>query len=205
MNSAVFQKIELITKLSPNMGGVFSTTDLKAIFNESEQATFYNTISTLVELGILSRFSRGLYVCKNYSPLMLSARIDPNAYISMGSVLAHNGLIGTNPEMLLTCIRVGKRRTYSGKNLEIRHYGISKELYFGFSLVEGIKVADNEKAYLDLLYYRMRGERYSFDELNDIDLERLDIKKCLRYLRSYRNKKFVKFCMSQINGEPTRN
>ena len=200
MQKALYAGINLISELSPKMEGVFSTGDLMAIFNMKENATFFNAISQLISFGILNRFSRGLYIAQKYSSLMVSARIDCDAYISMGSVLTQNGLIGTNPEKIVSAVKVGKKRSYSGSNLEIRHYGISKDLYFGFSSIGGIKVADNEKAYIDVLYYRMKGERYPFDELSDIDLERLNKERCRQYLKRYKNKNFVTFCLDQLHG-----
>jgi predicted transcriptional regulator of viral defense system len=182
------------------MNGVFSVTDLQTIFNTKNEATFFNTVNTLQEIGVLSRFKKGVYIAKTYSAEMLSARIDPNAYISMGSVLAKNGLIGTMPDRVLTAVRVGRNRSYRDKDLEIKYFGISPQLYFGFSKVAGIKIADNEKAFIDLLYYRMKGARYSFDELSDVDLTQLDIAKCKRYLKNYQNERFVSFCLEALRG-----
>lgn len=200
MKSELYKKVELLAVLSPKMSGVFSNTDLRTIFNCENSATFYNTLSTLQKLEVLTRFTNGIYITKNYSPTMLSARIDPKAYISMGTVLANNGLIGTVPHKLVSAVRVGRNRSYSGTELEVLHYGISEQYYFGFSVVDGIKVADNEKAYIDLLYYRMKGASYAFDELGDVDVTRLDVAKYRRYLKKYRNKRFVSFCLEQIGG-----
>jgi hypothetical protein len=200
MNKLTYESIATLTTLSPKMGGVFSTADLQSILNTKEKASFFYTLSRLQDLKVITRFTKGIYITKDYSPRMLSARIDPDAYISMGSVLAQNGVLGTIPAKILTAVRVGRNRSYVENDLTVRHYGISRELYFGFSTIEGIKVADNEKAYIDLLYYRMRGARYPFDELTDVNLDMLDLAKCNRYLKKYRNSRFVTFCTRIFNG-----
>ena len=48
----------------------------------------------------------------------------------------------------------------------------------GFStLKNGVRVADNEKAYLDLLYFYMKGARYVFDPLHEVRVNKLNPKK----------------------------
>jgi len=45
----------------------------------------------------------------------------------------------------------------------------------------------------DVLYFHLRGRRYSFDIYSDIDLARLKKKRLSDYLTRYRNPKFVSF------------
>ena len=201
MKQDFYNHIEQLNALSLKMQGVFSNSDLQAVFHQQTYSTFFYTLSNLEKHGILRRVKKGIYVTKEFSPLMLSARIDPNAYISMGTVLAQNGLIGTIPGRVLTAVRIGRNRTYRTADLEIRHFGVSRQLHFGFSINHGIKIADNEKAFIDLLYYRMKGAKYSFDELSDVDISLLDIAKCRRYLKAYRNKRFVSFCMEALRDQ----
>jgi hypothetical protein len=63
-----------------------------------------------------------------------------------------------------------------------------------------VAVADNEKAYLDLLYYYMRGYRFNIDPFIDVNVSKLDKKKYFSYLKKYKNPKFVKFAERMVYG-----
>jgi hypothetical protein len=54
-------------------------------------------------------------------------------------------------------------------------------------------MADTEKAFIDLLYFYVKGARFLIDPLKDVNIEKLDRKKLLAYLKKYKNPKFVKF------------
>lgn len=200
-------KIELIQlyqgfeKLADELGGVFSCAELETLINLSSRASFFRAVKDLQRIGAISKFKRSLYIAKRFNPFLLSARIDPKSYISMDTVLARNGLIGTVPALQVSAVRVGRNRTYVTDKLVIKHFGITSRLYFGFAVVDGIKFADNEKAYIDMLYYQMKGARFAFNPASDVDVSRLDMRKLNSYLRSYRNKRFVTYVRDLANGQ----
>jgi hypothetical protein len=76
----------------------------------------------------------------------------------------------------------------------------SRELFFGFAIKKGIAIADNEKAFLDLLYYHLRGYRFAFDPRSEIDVDQLDKNRLNRYLKKYQNPKFVSFAKGVAYG-----
>ena len=200
MKDAMFIQLREVEKLAQSMGGVFSTSDLEALFSQASQAsqasrvTLFSVLKSAQAIGVIKRFTKGLYVCENFDPEMLSARICFDAYISMGTILAKEGLIGTVPGLTITAIRTGRNRNYENNGLKIKHFGISQHLYFGFKTYNGIKYADPEKAFIDVLYYQMRGQKYAFNPTSDIDFDRLDKKRCEDYLSKYKNPKFITYC-----------
>jgi hypothetical protein len=67
-------------------------------------------------------------------------------------------------------------------------------MYFGFERVAfGIQLADPEKAFLDLLYFHAKGARFVIDPLKEVALDKLDMRRVERYLRRYRNPRFIAF------------
>ena len=92
------------------------------------------------------------------------------------------------------------------RKLKIRKFRRSQRkigrpcLYFGFTVKNGIKIADNEKAFIDVIYYQMKGSKFVFNPTSDVDLERIDKKKIMTYLKSYKNKRFVSYLKGIING-----
>lgn len=189
-----------IQKISDDLQGVFKISDLHIMLKSKNLATLHNRINRLENIGVLQRFCRGIYIAKNFSKETLSSTINPSAYISLGSILAKNGLIGTVPINRIFAVRVGRIRNYISPDLAISHFGISSHLYFGFEKKKGILYADNEKAYIDTLYYSMKGHKFSFDPLSDVDVTQLNRKVFYNYLSKYKNKRFVKFCKGGIDG-----
>ena len=132
---------------------------------------------------------------------MLACRLQPQAYISMDSILAKNGLIGTVPERTVTAVDVGKRKrileTLFGT---IRYFSTQKTFIFGVhSSPQGIRIADNEKAYIDLLYYYTKGARFVVDPFQEVRMNKLNQDKIARYLKHYRNPKFVAFVKGTLH------
>jgi len=112
----------------------------------------------------------------------------------MESVLAKNGLIGTVSDSQVSVVSVARNRILEKNGKRIQIYSIHKDLFFGFTTnKKGIPIADNEKAFLDLLYYYNRGHKFMVDPLSEIQVNRLDRKKIKKYLTKYKNPKFIQF------------
>lgn len=200
MKAEYISKIKELEEFSKEAKGVFSIKELETLFNVKSKNTFFNIIKSLEELKIISNFKKGIYITEDFDPLTLSARIDPNSYISLGTVLSKNALIGTMPNKEVSAVRVGRNREYFSAGLKIKHYGINASLNFGFTVKNGIRIADNEKAFIDTLYYSMKGSKFVFNPTSDIDFKRLDSTKICKYLENYKNKRFVTYCKDVING-----
>src|SRR5215831_1168898 len=104
----------------------------------------------------------------------------------MDSVLAKNGLVGTIPRYSVSLVYPGRKTTIETPfGSSVRYFSIRPDLIFGIStLKNGVKVADSEKAYLDLLYYYTKAARFVIDPLKDVSLWKLDLKKIKKYLKA---------------------
>lgn len=186
--------VEKILEFGPQMGGVFSTSDLSSMIAGRDDLYNQRVIQRLVRAGTIQRILRGLYVTRSCDLWVVSARISGGSYVSMDSALARNGLTGSIPQRSLSAVHKGRKRTVRLQCGDIHFYSISPEFYFGFSrLSSGVNLADSEKAFIDLLYFYVKGARFLIDPLRDVNIEKLDRKKLISYLKKYRNPKFVKF------------
>lgn len=193
MKKKVFS-LKNLEKFSNELSGVFTTADLANLAGSSNKVEANRFIKKLINEGYLRQYIRGVYVAEEFSPEVLCAKIYPDSYISFGNVLAKNLVIGSIPAKSIKAVRVGRNRKFSGLNLNISYLGISPVLNFGFIADnKGVRFATPEKAFLDMLYFYMRGEKYSFNIFQDINLERLDLKLIKKYLKNYKNQKFIKF------------
>ena len=152
------------------------------------------------EASIIKLFCRGFYVTSDFDMLVLSQRICADSYVSFGSVLAKNLIIGSIPKYRIQAVKKGQSRSYQNAEYRIEHFGITPELFTGYENIKGVNIATPEKAFLDVLYYYQKGMKFSFDIYTDIDYDALDRKKIKQYLALYKNKKFVSFVNGVLNG-----
>jgi len=192
--SALAKTVERIMELAAQMGGVFSSADLASIIAGGSDLYNQRMVNRIVNAGLISRVQKGFYVTKNFDLSLLAVRINEASYVSMDSALAMRAVIGTVPKRRLAVVHTGRKRKIITSEGMIIYYSIAPEFYFGFSKQpNGTNVADPEKAYIDLLYFYVKGARFIIDPFSDVHVESLNRKKLYEYLKRYKNFKFVKF------------
>jgi predicted transcriptional regulator of viral defense system len=151
-----------------------------------------NNFVRWVKKGLLLRLRQGCYTFPEYknnpdTTLLIANRIYRPSYISLHTALAFYGII---PEAVVQITSVSSLKTASFQNEfgEYAYKSIKEELMFGYDFKtifnsQSIKLAQPEKALLDLLYlypfYNSEQEmvdlRLDEDFLNDeLDLQRLE-------------------------------
>ena len=181
-----------VKRWAKDLDGVFCVTDLKAVLDEKSEATLYRKLAELVRTGALIKVTRGFYAEPIASLATISSRIEPDSYISTGTVLAQKAMIGSIPARKVQAVKIGRPRTYQCALGTIEHLSIDPKLYFGFISLNGIRSATPEKAFLDVCYFYYKGKRFSFDPASDITLQGLDFALLSSYLSKY-DKRFVTF------------
>ena len=184
---------QVLKHLDFQQRGVFSKGDLQTAFGEIHPAAFARRVNALLKHGVLRRFCRGWYVSEEFNLATLSQRLEPESYISFGTVLARELIIGPNPENKIVSVKTGRSRRYAFENFVIEHVSVAPDLFFGFSTIDGVRYADAEKAFIDTLYFHLRARRYPFDIYSEMATHRLDRAKVDEYLTRYRNRKFITF------------
>ena len=89
------ENAQKLLEFAPKVGGVFSLSELSSLFNISSQQMLWIKIKQFEEADLLKRYSRGIYVTQNFDPMILSAKVRTDSYVSFGSALAFYKLIGT--------------------------------------------------------------------------------------------------------------
>jgi len=172
--------------------------DLKVLFGERTEAALYKKLTRFIEEGILIKIKRGIYATPQASLNAISCRINPDAYISTGTILAQNMIIGSVPARKVQAMKVGRSRTYTFETGVIEHISINPKLFFGFSMHEGIKYATSEKAFIDACCLFSKGKIFSFDLDTDVNRDALDPTLISQYLSKY-DKQFVTFFKERWN------
>ena len=185
------------------MGGVFDRADLMVCLDipRDEPEKFMRLASKLVETEVLYRFCRGIFVRRECNLEILSRKIDPESYVSLFTVLAKYCIIGQVPDRYLVAVSPKPRpRLFSGKLGTIRFVTMSREMFgFGIKTDGCVRIADNERAFLDTLYYYKKGMKLNFNPYCDMNVELLNLDTVMEYLENYKNINFTGFVRSVIN------
>jgi len=141
--------------------------------------------------GIIERVAQGIYVPmgSNISLENVAAQLYIPNYLSFESALTKYGILNLIP-YTLTFATTRKTKKYTLQKQKIEFRQISSGLFFGYEMRNGIYIASPEKAFMDQVYFVLRGKTtLDFDEL---DTKKLSIKslnelsrKFPAYVRSY--------------------
>jgi predicted transcriptional regulator of viral defense system len=183
----------LIAAYGPRMNGIFSISDLKNLFQETDRVKLNRRIDRLLRNGAISRFARCYYIAADAALENLCMRMHENSYISLASALSKHLMIGTMPAKTVYAVKPGRTRTYSGPIGKLVYAGIQPDLMFGFEYVDGIRSATPEKALLDTLYFYQKGRRYFFNIFGDINLSAMNANVVREFLKRYKNPRFITF------------
>lgn len=182
-----------VAQVLPHQRGVLAKADLQTLLAEPHPTAFVRRVQALERAGAIRRFVRGFYVGPEFDLPTLSQRLAPDSYVTGHTVLARELIVGPRADRQVIAAKVGRARTYRSLGYEVRHLSLAPHLHFGIRSIDGVRFADAEKATLDTLYFHLRGHRQPFDVHGDLALERLDRRRLRKYLRHYRNPKFVTF------------
>lgn len=189
-----------LLEFAPKIGGVFSLSELSSLFDISSQQMLWIKIKQFEEAGLLKRYSRGIYITQNFDPMILSAKVRTDSYISFGSALAYYKLIGTESPFLVSCIVTSKASEYKGE-VNLSYARISKNLFFGTAILNnGVRMANAEKAVLDTLYFYQHKKIFYFNIFQDINFSALSKETMDSYLERYANPKFKAFVRNTVYG-----
>ena len=189
-----------LLEFAPKIGGVFSLSELSSLFDISSQQMLWIKIKQFEEAGLLKRYSRGIYITQNFDPMILSAKVRTDSYISFGSALAYYKLIGTESPFLVSCIVTSKASEYKGE-VNLSYARISKNLFFGTAILNnGVRMANAEKAVLDTLYFHQHKKIFYFNIFQDINFSALSKETMDSYLERYANPKFKAFVRNTVYG-----
>ncbi len=191
---------EKLLRLSNDVGGVFALSEISSLFDISDTQKLRNAIKRFEEAKLLNRYCRGVYTTRNYDPLILSVKVRPESYVSLGSALAIHRLIGTESPRLVSCVTQAKAADFKG-DVNLSYSKINEELCFGYDISStGVKIADPEKAVLDTLYFYQHGKIYHFNIFQDIAFQLLSKEKLESYLNRFNNPKFQAFARKVVYG-----
>lgn len=153
------------------------------------------------KIGYLKKVINNFYVFANkelsdYEMNFIANKLYEPSYLSFEYALNYYGLI---PEIvfLRTCVTTRKTKNIKSVIGNFSYHKTKNELFFGYKLEQNnnvsYKIADPEKALLDLLYFRKdisnENDLYELRFNEEVFKERINKNKIIRYLKKFDSKK----------------
>ncbi|MBI4208477.1 MAG: hypothetical protein HY538_02065 [Deltaproteobacteria bacterium] len=141
-----------------------------------------------VKSGDLIRLRRDLYILsEKWNQLgerelfLLSNLIQTPSYVSFQTALSFYGLTTQLHQNLIEAANPVRSKNYQVQSISFKYYYCQPSFYFGYRRMDGLFIADPEKALLDCLYFTSIG-RYALDHsaLNLKDIHWNSIEKRLK-------------------------
>lgn len=145
------RKEELIQKIEPLGKEFFTMNDLRKLFPDDTYLKIH--VSRFLANGIIKPITRGIYTLSTNPPDLekVATQLYYPSYISFESVLSKYGIMNQGLyKLTLATSRHSKKVTLMGT--ECDYSKLKLDLFFGFELLDGIYIAEPEKAVLDMLY-----------------------------------------------------
>ena len=172
---------------------LFTNSDVRRAFGVSQVAAIF-LLHRYAKKGLISRLKRGMYVLPDMLPpdLYIANKLYEPSYVSLEFALSYHRVI---PETVyeITSVTTKATRHFSalGKTYSYRRikraaftgYAIQKQRQFGFI------IADPEKAFVDVLYFRVRSGGGS---MTRFDKKKLHAAKALKYASLFGNRKLTR-------------
>ncbi|NOZ49485.1 MAG: hypothetical protein GXP37_05465 [Chloroflexi bacterium] len=176
----------------------FTPADLEKVLGQ-RRPSLYVTLNRLVKYGILTRIRRGIYQVALRTPDLarIANQLVYPSYLSFESALSRHGILSQVPYLLTFATPQRSRRIIlGGGDVEFRQ--IKKDLFFGYTLDDGLYVAEPEKALLDQCYMMARG--LSDLALSELYLSTLDKTKLTTYAGRF--PEYVQTIIREITSPP---
>jgi predicted transcriptional regulator of viral defense system len=175
--------LELLRMLRRIDKPYYTISDLEKV-TTLPRTSLYVAIKRWVAAGILQKVAQGIYLPMGKTvPLEnIAAQLYFPSYLSFESALAQYGILNLIPySITFATTRKTRKYTLNGREIEFRQ--IVPRLYFGFEMRNGVFVALAEKAFLDEIYFVLRG-RTSLDP-DEIDLKKMSSKVLRDYSKRF--------------------
>ncbi|MBM4278930.1 MAG: hypothetical protein FJ130_13790 [Deltaproteobacteria bacterium] len=175
--------IELLKTLQKINKPFYTIADLEKV-TCLQRNSLYVALKRWVAGGVIERVAQGIYLPMGslISMETLAAQIYLPNYLSFESALSGYGILNLIP-YTITFATPRKTKKFLLRKQQVEFRQITRDLFFGFEMKNGIYIASPEKAFLDEVYLLSRGKvTLDFDE---VDIKKLSIKRLKNYSKSF--------------------
>ena len=175
----------------------FKIKDLQLLLNINK-TSIYNLVKALKKKGIIKSVGKGFLAFSEANDFSTAVILNSPSYISFWSALNFYGFSDQMPKIIFSA---SVKR--SPKINSFKYITLSKERFFGYTLVDGITIAEKEKAIIDsLLFPKYAGGIKEVIKCIKSALNEIDIDKLLNYALKTKSKAVLRrlgFILEELN------
>lgn len=188
-------ELGLINKLRQNDLLIFTLKDIELLLNLSKSKV-YNLIKSMIKKKLIVKISSNKYILTIFSEeadiLKISTKIIWPSYISFWTALSYYNLTEQIVRKIFLCT-TGKKSKIKFNDTVIEFIKINRRRFFGYTSLDGIIIAEKEKAIIDsLLLSRYAGGIKEIFKCLRNAWDELDKDKLIKYAVIVNNKSVVK-------------
>ncbi len=192
-----YSTIEIIRLLKDKQIGLFSLTDFERLFNINNNNTLYKKIARLEKKKLIKKLIKGKYyfLFNTTNDFTTANYLYQPSYLSLESALSFYGIITGFPYKI-TSITTKKSRAFDIDHKEFQYSQIAANLFWGYEKKDDFLIAEKEKAFLDYLYFYLKGLRNL--DWREFDLKEIDKRRLINYSRRFKNKRLLAVIKQKI-------
>lgn len=191
-----YSATDIIKVLTEKQVSLFTLADFGRLFEVNNQQTLYKRIQALEKQGIVQKLIKGKYrfALGPTDDFTLANFLYSPSYISLESALSFYGII-TGFTYQITSIAIKGTRSFFVGNKDFHFSQITNPLFWGYEKKDSFLIADREKAFLDYVYFSVKGLRNL--DWEEIDIAEIDKQKLAVYLTRFENER-MNDCLKEI-------
>ncbi len=133
--------------LKRNNLSIFKSKDLRLLLN-IDKTKAYNLVKALKKKGVIKKAGKRFLALSEANDFSVGARVNSPSYISFWSALNFYGFSDQMPKLIFLA---GVKR--SRQINDFKYVTLSKKRFFGYTMIQGIVIAEKEKAIVDSLLF----------------------------------------------------
>ena len=191
LESKVYEELE------KNKLFIFKIKDL-CLLLKADKTKAYNIIKALKRKQIIKKVGKGFYVLNGVSEFSIGQNINYPSYLSFWSALSYYGFSDQTPKKIFFVTT-----RYTKEINSFKFVTLSKKRFFGYKSMEGITIAEKEKAIIDsLLFPKYSGGIKEIANSLEKSGKEIDIKKLINYAFKVESKAVLRrlgFILEKLN------
>lgn len=174
---------DVLQKLKSLKKDYFTIDDLAKVFDMKRQS-LQVALTRLEKRGAIIRLTKGVYQLPDIVANIpaIANQLYPESYISFETALAQYGILSQVPYTITFATIKRPTKVIIGE-VQCEFRRLKPELFFGFSLADGVYFAEPEKALLDQLYMVSKGKGVL--DTAALDLKAIKKSTLRRYMQQY--------------------
>jgi len=162
--------------LKKNNLSIFKSKDIKLLLN-IDKIKAYNLVKALKKKGVIKKTGKRFLALSETNDFLIGININFPSYISFWTALNFYGFSDQMPKLIFLA---GVKRSCQINNF--KYITMSKKRFFGYVMIQGITIAEKEKAIVDsLIFPKYAGGIKEVEKCIKYSLNKININKLVNY------------------------